>query len=148
METSPTPVQPPSQFVPASPPPKKGLGTGAMIGIGCGAIVVLLIIGVVVVGIIFGPKVAKFAEDAQKNPTRATAELMVSASGGNFEMTAQDDANKRYTVKDTKSATLTTIYWDEKTKTAKVIEGDFSAIPADPATTGPGSGTIPEVENK
>ncbi len=119
-----------------------------MIGIGCGAIVVLIIIGVVVVGIIFGPKVAKFAEDAQKNPTRATADLMVSASGGNFEMTAQDDANKRYTVKDTKSGALTTIYWDEKTKAAKVIEGDFSAIPADPATTGPGSEPVPEVEIK
>ena len=80
--------------------------------------------------VILGPKAKKFAEDAQKNPTRATATMMVSMSGGKIEMAAEDDANLRYTVKETKSGTLTTIYWDEKTKAAKVIPGDFSAIPA------------------
>ena len=110
----------------------------------------LIIIGVIIAGVMVGGKVMKFAEDAQKNPTRATAELMVSASGGAMQMDAQDDENKRYTVKDTKSGTLTTIYWDEKTKTAKVIPGDFSAIPTGPATTEPGPATelIPDSEKK
>jgi len=145
METSLPPVPSPAHVAPSSPPPKKGLGTGAWIGIGCGGIVVLIIIGFIIVSVLFGGKLKKFAEDAQKNPTRATAEMMVSVSSGKMEMTAQDDANKRYTVKDTKSGSLTTIYWDEKTKTAKVIPGDFSAIPEDSA---PDSEPVPDAGKK
>ena len=128
---------PPSQVAPSLPPPRKGLGTGAKVGIGCGGILLLVILIFIILGVIYGGKFKKFAEDAQSNPTRATAELMVSASGGKLEMAAQDDANKRYTVKDPKSGTLTTIYWDEKAKAPKVIQGDFTAIPADPATPAP-----------
>ncbi len=148
METPPSPPLPPSNFAPSSPPPKKGLGTGAKIGIGCGGIVLLVIIGLIVVSVMFGDKFQKFAEDAQKNPTRATATLMVSASGGKLEMVAEDDANKRYTVKETKSGDLTTIYWDEDKKAAKVIPGDFSAIPPPPATTGPDSVPVPDADKK
>ena len=143
METSPSPVLPPSQFAPPSPVQKKKLGTGAKIGLGCGGLVLLVILGFIIVGVVFGPKLKQFTEDAQKNPTRATATMMVSMSGGKMEMTAEDDANRRYTVKETKSGTLTTIYWDEKTKTAKVIPGDFSAIPAEPA-----SETAPDPDKK
>jgi hypothetical protein len=53
-------------------------------------------------------------------------------------MVAEDDANKRYTVKETKTGKLTTIYWSEKTGKPEVIEGDFSAIPtASPADAAP-----------
>lgn len=132
METSDSPVLPPSpQATP--PPPKKGLGTGAIIGIGCGGIVLLAIIGVIIASVMFGGKLKQLAEDAQKNPTRATATTMVSMSGGAMEMVAEDDANKRYTIKETKSGTLTTIYWDEKKQAPEVIQGDFSAIPTAPA---------------
>ena len=124
-------MTPPS---PVALPPKTGLGTGAKIGIGCGIIVLLAIIGIVIGSVMLAGKAKKFAEDAQKNPTRTTADMMVSASFGAFEMVAQDDVNKRYTVKEKKSGSLTTIYWDEKTKTAKTISGDFTAIPADAAS--------------
>ncbi|MEA3208721.1 MAG: hypothetical protein QOE70_1778 [Chthoniobacter sp.] len=124
-------------------PQKKGLGPLAWIGIGCGGIIVLAIIAFVVFGVLFGGKLKKFAEDAQKNPTRTTATTMVTVSGGQFEMIAEDDANKRYTVREKKSGNLTTIYWNEKKKAPEVISGDFSAIPADagsaPTTTEPGS---------
>ena len=109
---------------------KKGLGTGAKIGIGCGAIIALIILGLVIVSVMFGDKFKKFAEDAQQNPTRATATMMVSAGAGT--MVAEDDANKRYTVKDP-SGKLTTIYWDESKQAPVVIDGDFSAIPVVPA---------------
>lgn len=109
------------------------MGLGAKIGIGCGGLVVLIIIGMIIAGVIYGPAAKKLLADAQTNPTRTTATVMVSASGGKMELFAQDDANKRYTVKDTRTGTLTTIYWDQKTKAPKVIPGDFSAIPADPA---------------
>ena len=121
-----------------TPPPtpqKKGLGALAWIGIGCGGIVVLGIIGVVVFGMMFGPKLKQFAEDAQKNPTRATASVMVTT--GQFEMVAEDDANKRYTVREKKGGGLTTIYWSEKDHAPKNIPGDFSAIPADAAAPAP-----------
>lgn len=128
---NPTTTPPPAQA--PTPAPKKGLGTGAKIGIGCGAIILLAIIGFVIVSVMSFGKLKKFAEDAQQNPTRATAEMMVNVSAGNMEMVAEDDANKRYTVKETKTGSLTTIYWNEKNNAPEIIEGDFSAIPAEPA---------------
>lgn len=125
-----TPASNPPQVPPTAP--KKGLGTGAMIGIGCGAIVLLAIIVFVIGAVMFGGKVKDFAEEAQKNPTRANATMMVKLSAGTMEMVAEDDANKRYTVKETKTGKLTTIYWSEKNNSPKVIEGDFSAIPVEP----------------
>ena len=124
-----------------TPPPtpqKKGLGALAWIGIGCGGIVVLAIIGMVIAFWLYGGKAKQLIEDAQKNPTRTTATMMVTVGGGKFEMVAEDDANKRYTVREKTSGTLTTIYWNEKTKAPVVIPGDFSAIPADAdASTAP-----------
>ena len=118
-------------------PQKKGLGALAWIGIGCGGIVVLGIIGMVVFGWLYGGKIKQFAEDAQKNPTRTTATAMVTMSGGQFEMVAEDDANTRDTVKEKKSGALTTIYWSEKKKAPEVIPGDFTAIPAADAAVAP-----------
>ena len=118
-------------------PQKKGLGALAWIGIGCGGIVVLGIIGVVIFTMMFGGKIKQFAEDAQKNPTRATATTMITVSGGQFEMVAEDDANKRYTVREKKGGSLTTIYWSEKDHAPKTIPGDFSAIPAEATAPAP-----------
>jgi hypothetical protein len=140
-------MQPPVSS-PVSPTPKKGLGTGAKIGIGCGGIVVLIIIVFIVLGVVFGGKMKKFAEDAQKNPTRATATMMVTASAGNMELVAEDDANKRYTVKEKKSGTLTTIYWSTKKNAPEVIPGDFSAIPADTAASDSGAEPLPSPDKK
>lgn len=138
---SPLPAQAPS------PAPKKGLSTGAKIGIGCGAVILLAIIAFVVATVMFAPMVKEFAEEAQKNPTRATAEMMVNVSAGNMEMVAEDDANKRYTVKETKTGKLTTIYWSDKKGGPDVIEGDFSAIPVeDPADAIPEPAPEPPAE--
>lgn len=117
-------------------PQKKGLGPLAWIGIGCGGIVVLSIIGFVIFGMMFGGKIKQFAEDAQKNPAKATASLMVSAGVG--EMVAQDDENKRYTVKEKQSGKQTTFYWDAKKNSVGQVDGDFSAIPVEhPAPDSP-----------
>ena len=126
---------------------KKGLGPLAWIGIGCGSIVALAIVGFVVVTFMFGGKLKKFAEDVQKNPTRTTATTMVTMSGGKFEMATEDDANKRYTVREKSNGKLTTIYWSEKKKAPEVIQGDFSAIPAEdapPQAPEPDAGPAPE----
>ena len=122
----------------STPPPlKKSLGPLAWIGIGCGGLVVLVIIAIVTGGWLYREKFQQFAEDAQKNPTRATATTMITVSGGQFEMVAEDDANKRYTVREKKSGSLTTIYWSEKDHAPKTIPGDFSAIPAEATAPAP-----------
>ena len=108
--------------------PKKGLGTGAKIGIGCAVIVLLGIIAIIISTVFLGGMVKEFAGEMQKNPTRATANMMVKTTA--FEMVAEDDANKRYTLKEKSSGKLTTVYWDEKTQRPLTVEGDFSAIPA------------------
>ena len=105
------------------------MGALAWIGIGCGGIVALLIVGFLVVTFMFGGKIKQFAEDAQKDPVRTMATTAVSLSSGQIEMVAQDEAGKRYTIKDKRTGKLTTMYWDEKKQAPEVIEGDFSAIP-------------------
>ena len=114
-----------------TPPPKKGLGVLAWLGIGCGGLLVLLAILAVVGGIWMKPYLTKFAADAQTNPTKAAAGLMVSMGAGQFEMVAEDDVNKRYTLRQKGTNALTTIYWDARQKKPITIKGDFSAIPAD-----------------
>lgn len=113
------------------PPQKKSLGPLAWVGIGCGGLLILGIIAFAVFAIVLAPKVKKFADEALNNPTRAAASLMVSVSAGQMEMVAEDDANKRYTVKHKQTGKLTTMYWSKKKNAPEVIEGDFSAIPAD-----------------
>jgi hypothetical protein len=56
---------------------------------------------------------------------------MVTFSAGQIEMVAEDDANKRYTVREKQSRKLTTIYWSEKKKLPRRSRVTSSAIPAD-----------------
>ena len=120
-----------------SPPQKQGIGALGWIGIGCGGIIVLGIIASVVLYFAFAPKLKQVAADFQKNPARATATTMVTAGMGQIELVAEDDVNKRYTIKEKQNGKLTTIYWDEKKKAPEIIPGDFSAIPADAGTAAP-----------
>jgi hypothetical protein len=135
-----------------SPPPppvpgqKKGLSGLAWLGIGCGGLILLAVVGFVVAGVIFGSKFSELAKEAQKNPTRAAASVVVSMGVG--EMVKEDDVNKRYTVKEKQTGKLTTFYWDAKTNAAKSVEGDFSAIPAEaqeaePPATAPADIPVP-----
>jgi hypothetical protein len=117
------------------PPQKKGLGPLAWLGIGCGGIIILCVIAVVIGVGALGGNIKEWAEDFQKNPARVTATTMARLPG--LEMVAEDDVNKRYTIKETKSGSLTTIYWDEKSKTAVTIPGDFSKIPKGDSETAP-----------
>lgn len=141
MDASQSPQTPPSQYQQPQTAPKKGLGTGAKIGIGCGVIVLLAIVGIIICVVMLGGKLKQFTDEAQKNPTRATATVMVA---GGMTMVAEDDVLKRYTVKDTKTGALTTIYWSEAKKAPEVIQGDFSAIPANPPATGSASEPAPD----
>jgi hypothetical protein len=135
---------PPPPLVPGQ---KKGLSGLAWLGIGCGGLVLLAIIAFVVAGVFFGSKFSEFTKEAQKNPTRATASVLVSMGVG--EMVAEDDVNKRYTVREKQTGKLTTFYWDAKKNSPESVDGDFSAIPAEarepkaPATDPPAEPPVP-----
>ena len=118
MENSPTPDQ------------KKGLGVFAWIGIGCGGLVALVLVACIALTVFFGGKFKDFVNDAEKNPARAAVTFTMKISGGKFELVAEDDVQKRYTLKDKKSGELTTFYWDETKSSLESVEGDFSKIPA------------------
>jgi hypothetical protein len=123
-----------------TPPPKKGIGALGWLGIGCGGLVLIVVIVCVVFAVKMGPAAKKFAAEAQSNPTRATANMAVTVSAGKLEMAAEDDINKRYTLREKGTDKLTTIYWDAKQQKPLTVSGDFSAIPADataPATPAP-----------
>jgi hypothetical protein len=62
---------------------------------------------------------------------------MVTVGAG--ELIAEDDLNKRYTVREKKTGKLMTFYWDAKANAPKSVEGDFSAIPADREAAAPGN---------
>ena len=122
---------------PSASPQKKGLGGLAWLGIGCGGAIFIFIVLLVLGFGLFGTKIKKFADDVVKDPTRTTATTMVNVSMGQIEMVKEDADNKRYTVREKRSGKLTTIYWNAKKNAPEVVEGDFSAIPADanpPAT--------------
>jgi uncharacterized iron-regulated membrane protein len=143
---------------PAYRPQKKGLSGPAWLGIGCGSMIALVVVIGMLISLLFGPKIKEMAprvgaflesaeqrlapqvgkafETAQQNPARAAANLMIGAGQGKFEMSGEDDVNKRYTVRDKKSGVLFTIYWDAQANTVKSVKGDFSAIP-DTANSAP-----------
>jgi hypothetical protein len=120
---------------------KKGLGPLAWVGIGCGGIIVLGIVALVVFYFFMAPKLKTFGEEMAKNPVRATANMVVSV--GAAEMVAEDDVQKRYTVKEKGSGKLITFYWSKKTNGPAQIAGDFSAIPAGDLGAPPSSNTAP-----
>lgn len=115
----------------------------AWIGIGCGGLVALVIVAFIVLSVIFGGKVKDFIKEAEKNPARAGVTFAVKMSGGQMELVAEDDVQKRYTVKDKKSGALTTFYWDDKTNTLEQVSGDFSSIPGENKEAAPAESATP-----
>lgn len=93
---------PPPPMAPA--PPKKGLSPLAWVGIGCG---VLLLIGFMVV-VVGGFFVARKAKQVAENPEMFAAEMMVRANP-DVELVSKDEDAKTITVKDKKTGEVTTL---------------------------------------
>ena len=106
-----------------TPSQKKGIGALGWLGIGCGGVVFLGIVAVVV-GMFF---FKDFFEGAAKNPPRAAASMVVKL--GLAEMTAEDEVNKVYTIKQKADGKLVTFYWSKKKETVEQVPGDATAIP-------------------
>lgn len=115
--------------------------TGTKISIGCGLLVLIILIIGLVGGVylkkmytnITGGNLQQFDEQMKKDPTYGMAKIAAKLGGG--DIVAEDHVNKRYTLKDKNGKFTTTIYWDETTKTTKTINGDFSAVPTTPGIT-------------
>lgn len=108
----------------------------AWVGIGCGGIVILGIVGVVLLGGFIFNK----AKDALKNPGKASAELMVRANK-DLEKVSENDATGEMTVRVKSTGEQITLKYDDlakgkftiKDKDGKVVEfggGDLSKVPS------------------
>ncbi len=102
---------PPPPVGPAGPPPKKGLPALAWVGIGCGAIVILLIVVLAGLGW-WGVQKAKQAgidpELMQKQPGLAAVKMMVAANP-ELEMVKVDEEDGIATVRNKKTGDLMTV---------------------------------------
>ena len=109
--------------------PKKGVGPLAWLGLGCGGIVLAVAAGAFTFWLKFGGKLRELSSEAVKNPARAAALSVVTLGDGKFELIAEDDEAKRYTVREVATGKKITVYYSLKTGTTETVEGDFSAIP-------------------
>lgn len=135
MDTTPPSATPPS----ATPPPpapvppqkKKGIPPLGWVGIGCGTIVVLL---VVLGGLLVG-KCKRWAEQVQKNPEKAAAEMMVKINP-ELDMVSQDEDAGTMTVRNTKTGEQYTMSYKD------LAEGRFTVTDAEGTTTTVGGGGV------
>ncbi|MCD4653203.1 hypothetical protein K8T06_04650 [bacterium] len=70
---------------------KKGLGTLAWIGIGCGALTLIIIVIVLIGGLFVAGKVKEVASDFEKNPELAAARLFVKLNPEIEEVKSDED---------------------------------------------------------
>jgi hypothetical protein len=89
-------------------PKKKGLSTLAWIGIGCGALVVIVAAALVVVGLIAAKKIKDVAGDFKDNPEMAAARLIVKVNPELEEVSADEQAGT-ITVRHKKTGEVVTV---------------------------------------
>jgi hypothetical protein len=109
---------------------KRGIGPLGWVGVGCGGIVLAVVGGISIFWMKFGGEIREMKAEAEKNPARAAALGFVKVGGGKFEMAAEDELGRRYTVREVGTKKLMTFYWSSKTNALEMVEGDFSAIPS------------------
>lgn len=109
---------------------KKGLSPLAWVGIGCGGLLVLGLIAVVAGGMILGNKVKQGLADANGNPERFAAELVVKFNP-DMELVESNDEEGKITIKMTKTGEVHTFSY------ADLKDGKFSveSTTADGKTT-------------
>jgi uncharacterized protein YneF (UPF0154 family) len=94
-------------------PAKKGIPTWAWVGIGCGALIIVVLIVMMAVGFFLARKVKDVAADFEKDPALAAARMIVKLNPELEEVAVDEDAG-----------TITV----RNTKTGEVITADFQDI--------------------
>lgn len=100
-------------------PERKGLHPLAWVGIGCGALLVIVMVVVMVGGFFLARTVKSVAEDFEDNPGLAAARFIVKASP-ELEEVDVDEESGTMTIRNTKSGELITVNFDD------IKEGRFS----------------------
>jgi uncharacterized protein YneF (UPF0154 family) len=100
--STPPMAPPPAQPVPGAPVPKKGTSPLIWILAGCGGLIVIAILVLLVGGYFVAHKVKGYADMAKKNPAMAAAKLMVSVNP-DLEIVSEDDDKGTITVRDKKT---------------------------------------------
>ncbi len=100
-------------------PERKGLHPLAWVGIGCGVILVIVVIAMLIGGFFLARTVKNVAEDFEDNPGLATARLVVKASP-ELEEVETDEAAGTMTIRNKKTGELITVNFDD------IKEGRFS----------------------
>jgi len=91
---------------------RKGLHPLAWVGIGCGGLVVIAVIFMVVAGFFVAKKVGAVAADFEENPAKAAAEMMVKLNP-DIEMVDTDDEKGTITVRDRKTGKVVTVNFSD-----------------------------------
>lgn len=115
--TSQTPPPPPAggpsySAPPPAPAKKKGLSPLAWVGIGCGVIVILGILAMVVAGALGLRWLGGKAKEFEANPTMAAAKLVVKANP-EIELVSEDDDAGTLTVRNKKTGEVVTVDLDD-----------------------------------
>jgi hypothetical protein len=106
--SQPTPPPPPGFAPQPVPPSRKGLSPLAWIGIGCGALAVLAVIGFSIMVLAGGWFLKKQADKLEKNPTLVAAEWFVRANP-DLEVVSTDEDAGTITVKEIKTGKVATL---------------------------------------
>ncbi len=93
-------------------PAKKGLPIWAWIGIGCGGLLILVLIVVMAAGFFVANKVKDVAGDFEDNPAMATARMIVKLNP-ELEEVSTDEAAGTITVRNKKTGEVVTVNFDD-----------------------------------
>jgi len=109
-------------------PAKKGLPVIAWVGIGCGALIVLMVVAFAVGSFFLVKKGKEIAADFEDNPGMAAARMLVKLNP-EFEEVSADEENGTITVRNTKTGEEITVNFDD------IKEGRFSFSTGDREVT-------------
>ena len=93
-------------------PAKKGIPIWAWIGIGCGGLLILVLIVVMAAGFFVANKVKDVAADFEDNPAMATAKMIVKLNP-ELEEVATDEEAGTITVRNKKTGEVVTVNFDD-----------------------------------
>lgn len=147
-----TPPPPPggSQGAGAPAAQKKGLPPLAWVGIGCGAIVVIGLIGMAILFAMGVSWLGGKAEEFEENPAMASAKMMVRVNP-ELELVEADDEAGTLTVRNRKTGEVATVGLDELEEgriTFKSDDGEEVSIGVEEDAEGGGAFTVRDKEGR
>ncbi|MBN2430270.1 MAG: hypothetical protein JXQ27_02290 [Acidobacteria bacterium] len=129
-------------------PEKKGMSTGAKIGIGCGILAVVGIIVVIVAVVAGGMFVAQKAKEAgldpelmEKNPELAAAKMIVAANP-DLELVSADEDTGTITIRNTKTDEELTVDYRDLKDGKIVFKTDQGELKIEQESAGEGGATM------